>query len=236
MFKSRGLLFIVLAMVMVFVFSALAFAQGTPSVQLADNATIKAKILTGPTGLTLYVYGNDTPGTSTCTGGCLQAWPPLTVTAGTTPTAGSGVTGQLGTLVRTDNGQTQVTINQKPLYYFGQDKAPGDAKGQNIANVWFVADAAGNPIKQAAQVTGTATATATVAATAAPTATTAPAAAAASSAVTATTAATATKSAPAQLPTTGSDSGSSLLLMVLSGMMVIALGAALVLNTARRAR
>ena len=103
MLKSRALFFVVLSLAILFLFTALAYAQGTPTVQLADNATIKQKILTGPNGLTLYEYTSDAPGVSNCTGGCLTNWPPLTVTQGTTPSAGTGVTGKLGTIKRTDN-------------------------------------------------------------------------------------------------------------------------------------
>ena len=69
--------------------------------------------------------------TSTCTGRCLTAWPPLTVTAGQQPTAGPGVTGHLGSFTRTD-GTTQVTYNGWPLYSWPGDAKPGDATGQGV--------------------------------------------------------------------------------------------------------
>jgi len=47
------------------------------------------------------------------------------------PTAGAGVTGQLGTLTRAD-GTTQVTYNGMPLYYWFKDAQPGDTTGQNV--------------------------------------------------------------------------------------------------------
>ena len=58
----------------------------------------------GSNGMTLYMFDMDTPGsnTSACTGGCISTWPPLTVPAGTTPTAASGISGQLGTFTRAD--------------------------------------------------------------------------------------------------------------------------------------
>jgi predicted lipoprotein with Yx(FWY)xxD motif len=81
--------------------------------------------------MTVYTFDKDVAGsgTSNCTGGCLANWPPLTVAAGETPTGGAGVTGTLGTIVRTDNGATQVTYNGLPLYFFASDTAPGDTNG-----------------------------------------------------------------------------------------------------------
>jgi predicted lipoprotein with Yx(FWY)xxD motif len=82
-------------------------------------------------GMTLYTFTKDVAGsgTSACTGGCLTNWPALTVTAGDTPTGDSTVTGTLGTIVRADNGATQVTYNGLPLYFFAKDTAPGDTNG-----------------------------------------------------------------------------------------------------------
>ena len=97
-------------------------------------------------GMTLYTFTKDVAGSgkSNCTGGCLTAWPALTVPAGTTPTGDATVTGQLSTIVRADNGQTQVTYNGLPLYFFQNDKAPGDTNGiyTNWEAVVLVAPAA----------------------------------------------------------------------------------------------
>src|SRR5512143_1268189 len=71
-----------------------SLAPGPATVTTATSPTFGA-ILTGPDGRTLYTYSADSAGTSTCTGGCATAWPPLTVPAGQTPTAGTGVTGTL---------------------------------------------------------------------------------------------------------------------------------------------
>ncbi len=47
------------------------------------------------------------------------------------PTAGAGVTGQLGTLTRAD-GTTQVTYAGMPLYYWQGDAKAGDVTGDGV--------------------------------------------------------------------------------------------------------
>ena len=89
-------------------------------------------------GKSLYVLTTDSANTSTCSGGCAAAWPPLTVGAGQTPVAGTGVTAALATMTR-DDGTTQVTANGMPLYGFASDTAAGETKGQGVGGVWFLA-------------------------------------------------------------------------------------------------
>jgi predicted lipoprotein with Yx(FWY)xxD motif len=97
--------------------------------------------LAGEGGLTLYTKADDTPTTSTCSGGCATTWPPFTVEAGEEVTPGEGVTGTIGTITR-DDGSLQVTYNGHPLYYYQGDAQPGDATGQGLGGVWFIADPA----------------------------------------------------------------------------------------------
>jgi predicted lipoprotein with Yx(FWY)xxD motif len=87
-------------------------------------------------GFSLYVFASDTAGsgTSACVGGCASAWPPL-LSEGE-PTAGAGVTGELGTITR-DTGM-QVTYKGLPLYRWINDSEPGDTTGRDIAN-WSLA-------------------------------------------------------------------------------------------------
>ena len=100
------------------------------TVEAEDVGTI-GTVLVAANGMTVYTFTKDVKdsGTSACTGGCLTTWPALTVPAGTTPTGGTGVTGKLGTFTRADDGTLQVTYNGLPLYFFANDKAPGDANG-----------------------------------------------------------------------------------------------------------
>jgi predicted lipoprotein with Yx(FWY)xxD motif len=130
----------------------LATATAAPATQgatimVAQNAAL-GSILTDEKGMTLYVYLKDTPGVSNCSGDCAGIWPPLTVPQGTTPTAGSGFSGTLGTIQRSD-GTTQVTVNNMPVYTWVKDKNPGDTTGQGVGTVWYVLDPAGNVVKTA---------------------------------------------------------------------------------------
>lgn len=114
-------------------------AATTPAATTAAAATVEAKpvgtigtvLVAGSNGMTVYTFAKDVKdsGTSACTASCIANWPALTVPAGATPVAGTGVTGTLGTITRTDDGSLQVTYNGKPLYFFANDKAPGDANG-----------------------------------------------------------------------------------------------------------
>ena len=112
-------------------------------VTTAISATFGA-ILTGPNGMTLYTHTGDSATASTCTGACATAWPPLATTG--QPTAGAGVTGQLGTVSRAD-GTTQVTYDGHPLYYWQGDTKAGDVTGDKVEgfSVATVSAAGGKP-------------------------------------------------------------------------------------------
>ena len=138
--------------------SASPGAAGAPG---AGGATVTASssstfgmILAGANGMTLYTYSGDSAGTSTCTGGCATAWPPLTVPAGQQPTAGAGLTGTLTTLNRAD-GSTQVAYDGLPLYSWTGDAKPGDVTGDGV-NGFSVARVAGGaaPASSAPESTG----------------------------------------------------------------------------------
>ena len=107
-------------------------------------------ILTDASGRTVYLFTVDERNRSNCFRGCAVAWPPL-LTVGE-PRAGDGVAGpSLATIDRGD-GSAQVTYNGWPLYYFAPDEKPGDAAGQNVADVWFVVSTSGGPIQTGALV------------------------------------------------------------------------------------
>jgi predicted lipoprotein with Yx(FWY)xxD motif len=93
-----------------------------------------ATVLTDAKGLTVYWFVPDTSTKSNCNGSCATYWPPVKGPV----TAGSGVSGQLGTITRSD-GSTQATYAGHPLYTYVGDKAPGQAKGNGLnlsGGVW----------------------------------------------------------------------------------------------------
>lgn len=109
--------------------AASAPAAGGVVVNMATTSL--GPVLVGPNGLTLYTKSGDSATTSTCTGGCATAWPPLAVPAGSNATGGTGVTGTFATLTR-DDGTLQVTYNGLPLYGWKNDAKAGDTTGQGV--------------------------------------------------------------------------------------------------------
>ena len=116
---------------------------GAATVALGKNDSL-GTFLVDQNGMTLYLFTKDTANTTTCYDKCATAWPPLLTTGA--PVAGDGVeASKLGTVTRTD-GTTQVTYNGWPLYYYAQDKAPGDTTGQDVGGVWYVLSPAGEKV------------------------------------------------------------------------------------------
>ena len=77
-------------------------------------------------------HDRDGTGKSTCNAQCAVNWPPLI--ADTDATA----SGSFSFITR-DDGRKQWAYKGKPLYTWAKDKAPGDATGDGINNVWHLA-------------------------------------------------------------------------------------------------
>ena len=109
------------------------------------------KILVNSAGMTVYIFTADSANTPTCSGGCADIWPPVTVPKGTKPKGGPGVTG-LGTV--SSGGKLQVTWHKHPLYTYALDTGPGVVNGNGVkegSGTWFAATAA----KVGAKTSGT---------------------------------------------------------------------------------
>jgi predicted lipoprotein with Yx(FWY)xxD motif len=120
---------------------------GTSSTVGVGSSNTLGSILVDSQGRTLYLFAQDTGSTSTCSGACAAAWPPLTTSG--TPTVGGGANASLvGTTTRSDNSQ-QVTYNGHPLYLFNRDTNPGDTNGQGVIAFgasWFAVSPSGNQV------------------------------------------------------------------------------------------
>jgi predicted lipoprotein with Yx(FWY)xxD motif len=113
-----------------------------------NMTTIKGTaVLTNSAGKTLYWFAPDTSTASKCSGSCATYWPPVTGPV----TAGSGVTGTLGTITRSD-GTVQATYDGHPLYTYVGDTAAGQAKGNNLnlsGGLWYEMTVSGAKVTSA---------------------------------------------------------------------------------------
>lgn len=102
------------------------------------------KYFTDTEGKTLYWFKKDSPGKSTCAGACIEKWP---IYYREKVAAPKGIKSKdFGTITRED-GKKQTTFRGYPLYYWGNDKKPGDTGGQGVNNVWSVINPGNFPPK-----------------------------------------------------------------------------------------
>lgn len=93
------------------------------------------KYLTDSKGMTLYWFKKDSPGKSTCVGACVEKWPIFYAEKITPP---KGIKKEDFATITREDGKKQTTFRGYPLYYWVNDKKPGDTNGHGVNNVWFV--------------------------------------------------------------------------------------------------
>ncbi len=103
----------------------------TASVTTSAGAT--KTVLVTATGLTLYYH---TPDTATSVFTDASTWPPL-LAGSSAPSSSTSLAGTLAVL--NDANGAQVTYNGHPLYTFAGDSGPGQATGDGLGGVWYVA-------------------------------------------------------------------------------------------------
>jgi predicted lipoprotein with Yx(FWY)xxD motif len=121
-------------------------ADGSAATIGVENSGL-GQILDDTKGRTVYLFKKDKGTTSSCTGACASAWPPVRVTG--KPVVGKGATAKVGTTSRSDGGK-QITYNGHPLYTFSGDAKPGDMNGQGqtaFGGNWFAITPAGSQVK-----------------------------------------------------------------------------------------
>ncbi|HMG12409.1 MAG TPA: hypothetical protein VK571_04470 [Gemmatimonadaceae bacterium] len=126
-------------------------AAAAPAVALGtDSAGGVGKYITDASGRTVYGFLKDTKNVSTCVDACAAAWPPLGAsTAASTDAAVKPA--MVSVITRTDN-KNQTTYNGMPVYYYEDDKQPGDIKGQGkneFGGLWYVVSPSGQTVKRA---------------------------------------------------------------------------------------
>jgi predicted lipoprotein with Yx(FWY)xxD motif len=114
--------------------AGIAFAAGADTTYQDSSL---GKVLADSKGMTLYTFDNDGKGAmkSSCSGKCAAAWPPFVAP---TDASASGdwtvVDGQNkdGTAVK------MWAYEGWPLYYWQNDKKPGDVDGDGKGGVWHI--------------------------------------------------------------------------------------------------
>jgi predicted lipoprotein with Yx(FWY)xxD motif len=107
-------------------------------------------VLVDGRGHTLYLFGRDRQGKSSCTGQCAAFWPPL-IAAGKPRAVAGAKASLLGTTKRPD-GRFQVTYNHHPLYTFVKDTTKGQTNGEELnafGAEWYAVSAAGAKVEKA---------------------------------------------------------------------------------------
>ena len=115
---------------------------------LAVRTTSLGTVLTDGKGFTVYAFEADKGTTSTCSGACATAWPPVKA-SGAAPHVGTGVKQSLvGQTTRAD-GTRQLTYAGHPLYLFAGDASAGSINGQGSTAFgarWDVLTATGQEV------------------------------------------------------------------------------------------
>ena len=125
-----------LALSLVLVFNSYSFAGVLPlKAQQSLEDLDTDLVLTDAQGMSLYIFTRDTDGVSNCSGNCLKAWPAAILTAEEVEKVKASKT--FGVITRAD-GQQQLTLDRKPLYYYIGDENAGDRAGQGVGGVWFL--------------------------------------------------------------------------------------------------
>jgi len=114
-------------------------------VSVATGETDLGTVLVDGAGFTLYIFTQDGANESTCGAGCIEVWPAAAVDGDVV--VGEGLDASQFATIERDDGTTQLTVDEQPLYRYSPDGAPGDTNGQGLAGVWFVVDADGEPIE-----------------------------------------------------------------------------------------
>jgi len=91
------------------------------------------KFLADGSGMSLYSFAKDGKNTSNCIEGCAVNWPPFYVDLSL---LGEGLEPEDFAVIMRSDGRQQTTFKGMPLYYFKNDKYPGDIFGDGLGGSW----------------------------------------------------------------------------------------------------
>jgi predicted lipoprotein with Yx(FWY)xxD motif len=121
-----------------------AASTGVTTTTVQTRNTNLGQVLVDGKGRTLYLFAKDPNGQATCTGDCVQYWPPVLAKGALQAGSGASAT-DLGTVAAPDGGR-QVSYAGHPLYYFIGDRHAGDSDGQALDQFgarWYALTPAG---------------------------------------------------------------------------------------------
>jgi predicted lipoprotein with Yx(FWY)xxD motif len=146
-FKTLALAVGALVATVAFALSASGSTSGGALLKIGPSNL--GRVLVDAHGKTLYLWAHDKGTKSTCNGDCAEYWPPL-LTRGKPLAAGRANASLLGTSRRGD-GRIQVTYAGHPLYYFVQDRKPGQTTGEGLTGFggrWDPVSAVGSAVRK----------------------------------------------------------------------------------------
>ena len=120
--------------------------SGSATVGVSQSAL--GRILVDRHGRSLYAFGKDARGTSTCYGVCATYWPPLIASG--KPRVGAGANASLLSRTKRKDGRWQVTYKRHPLYTFSGDTRGGQTNGEGLDDFggeWDLISPAGAKVK-----------------------------------------------------------------------------------------
>ncbi len=103
------------------------------NIYLVKTSKIKGQYLTDIAGNTLYTFDKDVTGVSNCIGQCLAIWPVYISGAASEKTLPANIS-----VISRKDGAKQFAWKGRPLYYYVQDKKPGEINGDGVGGVWHI--------------------------------------------------------------------------------------------------
>jgi predicted lipoprotein with Yx(FWY)xxD motif len=130
--KKVAMVFVVVGLMALGISTVMGSSFHEVKIQKKDGI---GKYLTDYEGKTLYWFKKDPPGKTACLGSCLDKWSIYYRKNVETPKELKAE--DFKTITRPD-GKKHTLFRGYPLYYYINDKKPGDTSGQGINKEWFV--------------------------------------------------------------------------------------------------